>query len=146
MLLINLFDNEIYDFGGRIIDGGNIFDNGLFCCFNWCGVMIKNVIVINSFCYVLFVRGCSSVIIENFKMKNMGSSVGGIRFDKGIENKIVILNSIEVDNVGGYVVELWDINGFMIGMVKVNNIDGCGLFFNWSWNGIVFRVEGDGND
>ncbi|CAM4400775.1 MAG: right-handed parallel beta-helix repeat-containing protein [Alteromonas sp.] len=143
---INLLDNETYDFGGRTIDGGNISDNGLFRCFNRRGVTIKNVTVTNSPRYALLARGCSSVTIENFKMKNMGSSVGGIRFDKGTENKTVTLNSIEADNVGGHAVELWDTNGFTIGTVKANNTDGCGLLLNRSRNGTVSRVEGDGND
>ena len=85
---INLIDNETYDFGGRTIDGGNISDNGLFRCFNRRGVTIKNVTVTNSPRYALLARGCSSFTIENFKMKNMSNSVGGIRFDKGTENKM----------------------------------------------------------
>jgi len=118
----------------------------LFRCFNRRGVSIKNVTVTNSPRYALLARGCSSFTIENFKMKNMSNSVGGIRFDKGTENKTVTINNVEADNVGGHAVELWDTNGFTIGTIKANNTDGCGLLLNRSRNGTVSRVEGDKND
>jgi len=97
---ISLVDGETYDFGGRTIDGGNITGDGLFRCFNKRGVTIKNVTVTNSPRYAFFGRGCHSLTIENFHMKNMANSVGGIRFDKGTENKSMTINNVTADNIG----------------------------------------------
>ncbi|SMF07076.1 Right handed beta helix region [Alteromonadaceae bacterium Bs31] len=143
---ISLTDNETYDFGGRTIDGGNIKNDGLFRCMNRRGVTIKNVTVTNSPRYALFARGCSSFTISNFKMKNMSGSVGGIRFDKGTENKSVTINNVTADNVGGHAVELWDVNGFTIGNITANKTGGSGLLINRSRNGSVSSVTGDRNN
>lgn len=143
---INLLDGETYDFGGRTLDGGNIKDNGLFRCFNRRGVTLKNVTVTNSPRYAFLGRGCSSLTITNFKMTNMGSSVGGIRLDQGTENKTVNMSNITADNVGGHAVEIWDTNGFTIGNITANNTKGCGLLLNRSRNGTVGTVTGDRNN
>lgn len=143
---INLLDYETYDFGGRIIDGSNISDNGLFRCFNRRGVTIRNVTVINSPRYALLARGCSGVTIENFTMSNMSGSAGGIRFDQGTENLSVTIRNIVANNVGGHAVELWDTNGFTIGNITANNTTGSGLLLNRSRNGTVARVEGNRNN
>lgn len=143
---INLLDYETYDFGGRTIDGSNITNDGLFRCFNRRGVTIKNVTVTNSPRYAFFGRGCSSLTISNFHMTNMGNSVGGIRLDKGTENKTVIIENITADNVGGHAVELWDTNGFTIGNITANNTQGCGLLLNRSRNGTVGKVDGNRNN
>lgn len=143
---ISVQSGETYDFGGRTLDGSNITGDGLFRCFGKSGVTIKNVTVTNNPRYAFLGRGCNNLTIQNFKMKNMGNSNGGIRLDKGTENRTVILKDITADNIGGHAVELWDTNGFTIGKVTAKNTDGCGLLLNRSRNGTVDTVTGDKND
>ncbi|MBX2859105.1 MAG: hypothetical protein KTR17_10610 [Cellvibrionaceae bacterium] len=143
---ISLVDNEIYDFGGRTINGSNIQNSGLFRCMNRRGVVIKNVTVTGSPRYALFARGCSSFVIENFKMINNSNSVGGIRFDQGTENRSVVINNIEADKQGGHALELWDVNGFSIGNVNAYDTSGSGVLVNRSRNGSIGKVTGYRNN
>ena len=138
--------NQVYDFGGRTLDGGNIKDNGLFRCFNKTGVTIRNVTVTNSPRYAVLARDCLNATITNFTMTNMSGSVGGIRFDAAGASNGLRLDAINAFDVGGHAVEVWNANGFTIGNIRADRTTGCGLLLNASRNGTVGSVTGNYNN
>lgn len=141
---ISLQSNQTYDFGGRTIYGDKVGSDNLFKCHGKQDVTLKNVKIKDVKKFGIWVKGCKDLTITKVDLQN--AKAGGIRFEKGTSNSKVELSNIKGKKLGGHGIELWDVDGFNISGIQMNDTDKCGVLVNRSKNGKVGTVKGSNND
>lgn len=138
---ISLQSNQTYDFGWRNIYGDSVGDNHLFKCQGQSNITLKNVTIRNTNRFGIWIKGCDNLTITDVNLRNTGW--GGIRFENGTANSNITLSNINGNVMGGHGIELWDVDGFNISNIRLDNTPNhAGLLINRSKNGKVGRIWG----
>ena len=135
---INVPNYAILDFNGNTIYA-NTTDSAKVIPISVFGskyASVRNLNIEGTAKFAVWVQGVNNCVFDNIKITGTTDTTAGLRiaFKGTVKSSNIVVNKVTVSGIGGNGIEMYDVNGALVGTATVSDCTGSGLYISGTKN------------